>query len=333
MTPNILEWFRLHKKISIIIVLMISCISCSLLIIANDIYFGCQYKGREGEYRIRFCKTVSFEDFEKGYLSDFNKNGIELESLSVASGKGNSNKWLYSAKLIGENARFMFGSLPKRPNECMRYSGNSYSLDKIELFGESFAVTGWGMLWNCASDYTLFVDDYVKRIGTVEYMGLTVAQNLEEDMLSIVRTRCPNAEITDFNSFSSGEFAARRNMLYTQLIIITISLAFVMMIIGIVVNLQKRDIYVYHLCGGSAVRISVSYLLAVSILPLISQAIGYGAFCLAKSFGLVTFADEKCVLLYIAVLATEFFLVETLLILTIKSICRRICENYREALL
>lgn len=333
MTRNILEWFRLHKKLSIIIVVMISCISCSLLIIANDIYYGCQYKGRDGEYRIRLDKAISLEDFENGYLFEFNKNGIELESLSVASGQGKSNKWLYSAELIGENARFMFGALPRKPNECMWYSGNSYSSDAIELFGESIAVTGWGMLWNCASDYTLFVDEYAQKVETVEYMGLTVAPNSQEDMLSIVMDRCPNAEITDFNGFSSGEFEARRNMLYTQLIIIVISLAFVMMIIGIVVDLQKKDIYVYHLCGGSSGRISASYLLAISILPLVSEAIGYGAFCLAKSIGLVTFDDKNCLWLYIAVLAAEFLLVEALLILTIKSICKRICENYREALL
>ncbi len=333
MTRNILEWFRLHKKLSIIIVLMISCISCSLLIIANDIYFGCQYKGREGEYRIRFDKAVAFEDFENGYLSEFNNNGVELESLSVASGQGNSNKWLYSAELIGENARLMFGALPKKPNESMRYNGFFDSSDTIELFGESFAVTGWGMLWNCASDYTLFVGDYVKEVGTVEYMGLTAAPDSEDAMLSIVRARCPNAEITDFNGFSIGEFETRRNMLYTQLIIIVISLAFVMMISGIVVDLQKKDIYVYHLCGGSAGRISVSYFLAISILPLVSEAIGYGAFCLAKKLGLVTFADKNCVWFYIAVLTVELFFVEALLILTIKSICRRICENYREALL
>lgn len=333
MTRNILEWFRLHKKLSIIIVLMISCISCSLLIIANDIYHGCQYKGREGEYRIRLDKAISFEDFENGYLSDFNKNGIELESLSVASGQGNSNQWLYSTELLGEDARFMFGVLPKKTNECMRYSGYSYSLDAIELFGERFSVTGWGMLWNCVSDYTLFVDDYAKKVGTVEYMGLTIAPESEDAMLSIVMGRCPNAEITDFDGFSSGEFEARRNMLYTQLIIIVISLAFVMMIIGIVVDLQKKDIYVYHLCGGSAGRISVSYLLAISIMPLVSEAIGYCAFCLAKMLGLVTYADKNCVWLYAAVLAAEFLLVEALLILTIKSICKRICENYREALL
>ncbi len=333
MTRNILEWFRLHKKISIIIVLMISCISCSLLIIANDIYYGCQYKGREGEYRIRFDKAVSFEEFENEYLSEFNKNGVKLESLSVASGQGSSNKWLYSAELIGENARFMFGALPKKPNECMRYIGFSDYSDTMELFGERFAVTGCGMLWNCASDYTLFVDDYAKRIGEVEYMGLTVAPNSENAMLTVVRARCPDAEITDFNGFSSGEFEARRNMLYTQLIIIVISLAFVLTIIGIIVDLQKKDIYVYHLCGGSAGRISMSYLLAISILPLVSEVIGYGAFCFAKSLGLVTFSDENCVWLYIAVLAAEFFLVEALLILTIKSICRRICKNYREALL
>jgi len=333
MTRNILEWFQLHKKLSIIIVLMISCISCSLLIIANDIYYGCQYKGREGEYRIRLDNAVSFEEFENGYLSEFDKNGIELESLSVASGKGNSNQWLYSAELIGENARFMFGVLPKKQNECMRYSGYPKFSDKIELFGESFAITGWGMLWNCASDYTLFVDDYAKKVGAVEYMGLTVAPDSEEAMLSIVRARCPDAEITALNSFSSGEFEARRNMLYTQLIIIVILLAFVMMIVGIVVDLQKKDIYVYHLCGGSSGRISVSYLLAVSILPLISEAIGCGAFCLAKSLGLATFADKNCVWLYAAVLAAEFLLVEALLIPTIKSICKRICKNYREALL
>ncbi len=333
MTRNILEWFRLHKKLSIIIVLMISCISCSLLIIANDIYFGCQYKGREGEYRIRFDKAVAFEDFENGYLSEFNNNGVELESLSVASGQGNSNKWLYSAELIGENARLMFGALPKKPNESMRYNGFFDSSDTIELFGESFAVTGWGMLWNCASDYTLFVGDYVKEVGTVEYMGLTAAPDSEDAMLSIVRARCPNAEITDFNGFSIGEFETRRNMLYTQLIIIVISLAFVMMISGIVVDLQKKDIYVYHLCGGSAGRISVSYFLAISILPLVSEAIGYGAFCLAKSLGLVTFADKNCVWFYIAVLAAELFFVEALLTITIKSICKRICNNYREALL
>ncbi len=333
MARNILEWFRLHKKLSIIIVLMISCISCSLLIIANDIYYGCQYKGREGEYRIRFDKAVSFEEFVNGYLSEFNKNGVEFESLSVASGQGNSNKWLYSAELIGENVRFMFGALPKKANECMRYFGFTESSDTMELFGESFAVTGCGMLWNCASDYTLFVEDYAKRVGIVEYMGLTAAPDSEEAMLSIVRARCPDAEITDFNGFSSGEFEARRNMLYTQLMIIVISLAFVMMIIGIVVDLQKKDIYVYHLCGGSAGRISASYFLAISILPLVSEAIGYGAFCLVKSLGLVTFSEENCVWLYIAVLTTELFFVEALLILTIKSICKRICENYREALL
>ncbi len=333
MARNILEWFRLHKKISIIIVLMISCISCSLLIITNDIYFGCQYKGREGEYRIRLNKTVSFEEFENGYLSEFIKNGIELKSLSVASGRGNSNKWLYSAELIGENARFMYGTLPKKTNECMQYIGFTDFSDTIELFGERFALTGCGMLWNCASDYTLSVDDYAQKVGTVEYMGLTVAPNSEEDMLSIVMDRCPNTEITDFNGFSSGEFEARRNMLYTQLIIIVISLAFVLTIIRIIVDLQKKDIYVYHLCGGSAGRISVSYFLAISIMPLVSEVIGYGAFCFAKSLGLVTFSGENCVWLYIAVLAAELFLVEALLIFTIKSICRRICENYREALL
>ncbi len=333
MIRNILDWFRLHKKLSIIIVLMILCISCSLLIIANDIYYGCQYKGRDGEYRIRLDKAISFEDFENGYLSEFIKNGVELESLSVASGQGSSNQWLYSTELIGENARFMYGALPQKPNECMRYIGFSDYSDTMELFGERFAVTGCGMLWNCASDYTLFVDDYAKRIGEVEYMGLTAAPNSEEAMLAVVRARCPNAEITGFNGFSSGEFEARRNMLYTQLIIIVISLAFIMMIIGIVVNLQKKDIYIYHLCGGSAGRISVSYFLAISILPLVSEAIGYGAFCLVKSLGFVTFSDENCVWLYIAVLAAELFLVEALLILTIKSICRRICENYREALL
>ncbi len=333
MTRNILEWFRLHKILSIIIVLMISCISCSLLIIANDIFYGCQYKGREGEYRIRFDKPISFEEFENEYLSEFNKNGVELESLSVASGKGNSNKWLYSAELIGENARFMFGALPKKSNECMKYMGFSDYSNTMELFGERFAVTGLGMLWNCASDYTLFADDYAKRIGTVEYMGLTVAPNSEEAMLAVVRARCPGAEITDFNGFSRGEFESRRNMLYTQLIIIVISLAFVLMIIGIIVDLQKKDIYVYHLCGGSAGRISVSYFLAISILPLISEAMGYGAFCIIKSLGLVTFSDENCVWLYIAVLAVELFFVEALLILTIKSICKRICENYREGLL
>ncbi len=333
MARNILEWFRLHKKISIIIVLMISCISCSLLIITNDIYFGCQYKGREGEYRIRLNKTVSFEEFENGYLSEFIKNGVELKSLSVASGQGKSNKWLYSSELIGENARFMYGALPQKTNECMQYIGFTDFSDTIELFGERFAVTGCGMLWNCASDYALFADDYSKRVGNVEFMGLTVALNSEETMLSIVRARCPDAEITDFNGFSSGEFEARRNMLYTQLIIIVISLAFVMMITGIVVNLQKRDIYVYHLCGGSAGRISASYFSVISILLLVSEAIGYAAFYLAKSLYLVTFFDENCVWLYIAVLAVEFFLVEALLILTIKSICRRICKNYREALL
>ncbi len=333
MTRGIWEWFRLHKKLSIIIVLMISCISCSLLIIANDIYYGCQYKGREGEYRIRLDKAVSFKDFENGYLSEFIKNGVELESLSVASGQGSSNQWLYSAELIGENARFMYGALPQKPNECMRYFGFSESSHTMELFGESFAVTGCGMLWNCASDYTLFIDDYAERVRIVEYMGLTAAPDSEEAVLSIVRVRSPNAEITGFNGFSTGEFEARRNMLYTQLIIIVISLAFVLMIIGIVVDLQKRDIYVYHLCGGSADRISVSYFLAISILPLVSEAIGYGAFCITKLLGLVTFSDENCVWLYIAVLAAELFLVETLLILTIKSICRKICENYREALL
>ncbi len=333
MIRNILEWFRLHPKLSIVIVLMFSCVSCSLLIIANDIFYGCQYKGREGEYRIRFDKAVSFEDFENEYLSEFCKNGIELESLSVASGKGSSNQWLYSTELIGENARFMFGALPKKPNECMQYIGYTEASDTIELFGEGFSVTGWGMLWNCVSDYTLFADDYAKRIGAVEYMGLTAAPNSEEAMLTVVRAHCPDAEITDFNGFSSGEFEARRNMLYTQLIIIVISLAFVMMLIGIVVDLQKKDIYVYHLCGGSAGRISLSYFPAISILPLISDVIGYGTFFFAKSLGLVTFSDENCVWLYIAVLAAELIFVEALLILTIKSICRRICKNYREALL
>lgn len=333
MTRNILAWFGIHKKLSLLIVLMISTITCTLLILVHDIYNACLYRDRNGEYRIKYNGTISLSEFQSGFLSEAQDEGIEFISLSVASGQGEMNQWLYSTELIGSNVRYMYGDRPKKAGDCMQYISYFKPLNDIDLFNQCFDVVGCGMLWNCVADYTLFIADYVQNVNIVEYAGATISPDSDsKKFYSIIRKYYPNAEIKSYDGFNRNEFSARKNMFLSQLVMAMIAIIITAFVVKVVIELQKRDLYIYEVCGGSPSKVSFYYWVTVTIFMALSEFLGAAMFYLIKSFGIITYCENNRHLIYIAALSIEFLIIETVLYKTVRSVCKKIYNDFRRTL-
>lgn len=333
MTRNILAWYRIHKKLSLLIVIMISTISCALLVLVHDIYNACLYRGRDGEFRIKYNETIPLDEFQSSFLNEAQNKGVEFISLSVASGRGDMNQWRYSAELIGSNVRYMYGTRPEKAGECMQYISYFKSLNDIDMFDRRFDVSGCGMLWNCVADYTLFITDYAQNVNTVEYAGVTISPSSDPKIFcSIVKEHYPSAEIISYDGFNPNEFSSRKNMFLSQLAMAAVSIMVTAFVVKVVVELQKRDIYIYEICGGSPSKVSFCYWVAMTIFTLLSELVGAAAFYLVKAFGIITYSQSSSHWVYIAALSAEFLIVEVVLYNTVRSVCKKIYSDNRRAL-
>lgn len=333
MLKNTLVWYYLHKKLMALVMTMVAAITTAALIFAHDCYNSALFKNQEGEYKVRLERPVSLNEFEKRFVSVASDSGIEFQYLNVGSGRGTCNTSCYSTYLSKPTARYMYGSLPENPGEIMQYVSvvNDVESD-INLFEIDFKVTGCGLLEYCDADYVLYPSDFEANVGSVEYFSTKIQGSNKKDFRVIVEKSLGNAEIQAFTGIDIDSVMSRKNVIISYIVLIVSSIVFAVIIVKIAIEMQKKDIFVYFVCGGNIRKIIQAYWFSALLLTIIAEALGLAVFEVLKPLNIFTYSECSSRIPATLVLVTQSITISISVFLSVKTVCKRLSRNFREVM-
>jgi hypothetical protein len=286
-----LKWFSANKIYTATLLIILSVVGYLCFTLSQYFYFSSMkesidgVKNNEQIYFADFSTPISAKEFEKILSEELKSN---LVTINLATDTGDSNNFKYSTDLLNENIVKMWGHSPKNDNEVMQFT-NSYSYGNINLFGKDFLISGYGSIYGCSADYKITFNTYKKYVNEISHVQFdfdTAPSNEQVTYLSneLSNLSGENIALYEYEGFNESGFNSVKNTLIIAVILILIALISAVFFMNMLIELQKKDIYVMILCGARKERLIFTFLTSVTIFSLIALAIGAVLFSVVSYF-------------------------------------------------
>lgn len=338
MIKNILAWHKENSFYSIVLVIILVAISYVCLILSHYFYYTITWIGMEENvaniYYVELANGSPIETINEDLLPEIQHNIPRLKSVCVAYEQGEYNDHLYATPLIGTNTIMTWGKLPSDEQIMQFYDPDLFR--SVTLNEKTFPVSGYGTIRRCLSDYTLSYKTYQQLIDRVDYIQLVFEDDLnskEYEQLSLIMKKSFGNACTlqRYTGINKNALRSSKNMLISSLVLIVLSLSSSMMFVSILINLQKKEIFIFSLCGASNKIIIVSYWFIYVMLSCFSLLIGIIAYIVTNNLSLYNYSDKD--LKYPIVFGCFFYILSTAIsaFIAARKAIRNIANNYKEA--
>lgn len=287
MFRHTLEWFRLHKMITWVLVGGILLLTFVMLYLSQDTYQQITYQEEEEEQydiNITFVEDKSIKDIYqiKEDIESILQYNIESYGFGIFV---TDPEYMGDSEFI-ESYGFKNGQVFERYYAPYYYWGEFTGKDSdivvgewdmqeetVEIKGKKYNVTGMGGL---PGIYNMTISAYQKLYDKVSLLSLGLEQqctseqrkNLEEYLVNI------QGETKTFDQYIEQPIKTAKNNLYLITFLIGGSLLLLSGYIRTILGLQSKEIKNYLLCGASKKIVAKNYFLQMVVIGLGAMMLG-----------------------------------------------------------
>ena len=338
MIRNILAWHKENHFYSIVLVIVLCAISYVCLILSQYFYFTLTYIGMDENvtniYYVELRDDSKIEFVNEELLPEIEHKLPQLSSACVAYEQGEYNVHLYSTTLIGTDTIMTWGSFPS-DDQIMQFCDPDL-FRNVTLKEKDLTVSGHGTIRRCLSDFTLSYHTYQQLVNSVDYIQFVFEDKLNpeeyQQLSSIMKNSFGNdCTLQRYTGINKSAWRSSKNMLISALVLILLSLSSSMMFVSILINLQKKEIFIFTLCGASNTRITAAYWFIYVVLSCFSLILGIIVYAVTNNLELYNYSNKN--LSFPVMFGCAFYILCTAVsaFIAARKAIRHIKNNYKEA--